>query len=396
MVTVLFFTGRIISLRVMENDARFDEIRPFPEDKAVRTLHRLSYNPLIAVASKFVFPDEPLLHLGKMLRGVKSVNDFQCNVLAPSIEALLQRTSSAFVCEGIENLRPGRTFLAISNHRDITLDAALTQLALCRHNMPLMELCIGSNLMDDNRMASELLRSVSMIRVRRGLSAREAYAASCLLSEYIRHSVAGGRSSIWIAQKEGRAKNGLDKTAHGIIKMLDMSGMKGFYENFAELVITPMSISYEYEPCDISKARETLISSTRRYIKKKGEDTRSILDGIRMWKGGIHLSICRPLGEDELKMASACERAQRYQMVRDMIDGRIVEGYKLWKTNYIAYDILNGTEKYAALYSSSEREAFVNYAERRLDSVEPELDRDELRRHFLSIYANPVVSKGRV
>ena len=259
-----------------------------------------------------------------------------------------------------------------------------------------MELCIGSNLMDDNRMASDLLRSVKMIRVIRGLPAREAYAASRLLSEYIRESVAQGRSSIWIAQKEGRAKNGLDRTAHGIVKMLDMSGMKGFYEDFYELDITPMSISYEYEPCDINKARETMIASRQRYVKKKGEDTRSILDGIKMWKGGIHLSVCRPLSADELKLASACERAQRYQMVRDMIDSRIVEGYKLWNTNYIAYDILNGSEKYAALYSSSERESFVDYAERRLDMVEPELDRDELRRYFYSLYANPVVSKEHI
>lgn len=377
-------------------DKRFDQIRPYPEEKAVKTLHRLAFNPLIALASRRLFPGEPFWHLGKMFRAVESVDDFQCHVLALAIDALLKRTSSGFACEGLENLRANRTFLAISNHRDITLDAALTQLALYRHNIPFMELCIGSNLMDDNRMASDLLRSVKMIRVLRGLPAREAYAASHLLSEYIRESVAGGRSSIWIAQKEGRAKNGLDRTAHGIIKMLDMSGVKGFYENFSELHITPMSISYEYEPCDISKARETLISSTRRYVKKKGEDTRSILDGIRMWKGGIHLTVCRPLGDDELKMASALERAQRYQALREMIDKRIIEGYKLWNTNYMAYDLLNSCEKYAALYSSSEREAFVDYAERRLDSVEPELDRDALRRQFYSLYAGPVVSKERI
>ena len=376
-------------------DKRFDQIRPYSEERAVRTLHRLAFNPLLAFASRRLFPSEPFWHLGGMFRAVESVDDFQCRVLAPAIDALLKRTSSGFVCDGIENLLADRKFLAISNHRDITLDAALTQLSLYRHNIPLMELCIGSNLMDDNKMASDLLRSVKMIRVLRGLPPREAYAASHLLSEYIRESVAGGKSSIWIAQKEGRAKNGLDRTAHGIIKMLDMSGMKGFYENFSELHITPMSISYEYEPCDISKARETLIASTRRYVKKRGEDTRSILNGIRMWKGGIHLTVCRPLGEDELKMASACERARRYQMVREMIDKRIIEGYKLWNTNYIAYDLLNACEKYAALYSPSEREAFVDYAERRLDTVEPELDRDALRRQFYSLYAGPVISKQK-
>lgn len=377
------------------DDSRFDDIRPFPEEKAVRSLHRLSYNPLLAVASKFVFPDEPFFRLGRMFRRVESVDDFQGNVVAPVLDGLLQRTSSGFVCDGIENICRGKSFLAISNHRDITLDAALTQLALHKNGLPLMEVCIGSNLMDDNRMASELLRSVKMIRVVRGLPPREAYAASRLLSEYIRESVAGGWSSIWIAQKEGRAKNGCDRTAHGIIKMLDMSGMKGFYENFDELRITPMSISYEYEPCDISKAAETLISSERRYVKKKGEDTRSILDGLKMWKGGIHLSVCRPLSEDELKMASACDRTQRYQMIREMIDSRITEGYKLWNTNYIAYDLMSGRDKYSGLYSAAEREAFVDYAERRLDVAPPGLDRDALRRQFYSLYGNPVVSKER-
>ncbi len=378
----------------IQTDSRFDSIRPYSDAEAVKALRRLSYNPLLFVASKFLFPGEPFYRLSRMFRAVTSIDDFQRNVISKVVEGVLARTSSGFSCDGLENIRPDRAFLAVSNHRDISLDAALTQWALYSRGMPMMEVCIGSNLMDDNRVASALLRSLRMVRVRRGLSAREMYDASGLLSEYIRESVASSRSSIWIAQKEGRAKNGLDRTAHGIVKMLDMSGMSGFFENFSELNITPMSISYEYEPCDIRKAREVLISSLGgRYVKKHGEDTRSILDGIRLWKGGIHLSVCRPLSEKELRLASVCEHSERYQMVRKMIDARILEGYKLWHTNYIAYDLMTGTDRYSSLYSDSEREAFVEYAERRMDTVESGLDRVELRKVFYQIYGNPVLAQ---
>lgn len=377
----------------IQTDSRFDSIRPYSDAEAVKALRRLSHHPLLFVASKFLFPGEPFYRLSRMFRSVTSIDDFQRNVVSKVVEGVLSRTSSGFSCDGLENIRPGRTFLAVSNHRDISLDAALTQWALYSRGMPMMEVCIGSNLMDDNRVASALLRSLRMVSVRRGLSAREMYDASGLLSEYIRESVASSRSPIWIAQKEGRAKNGLDRTAHGVVKMLDMSGKNGFFENFSELNITPMSISYEYEPCDIRKAREVLISSGGRYVKKRGEDTHSILDGIRLWKGGIHLTVCRPLSEKELRMASVCERGERYQMVRKMIDGRILEGYKLWHTNYIGYDLMTETDKYASLYSDSERAAFVEYAERRMDTVEPGLDRGALRKVFYQIYGNPVLAQ---
>ena len=391
MATVLCFTV----LNAM-SDNKFDSIRPYSDEEAVKALRRLSHNPFVPIASKFLFPDEPFYRLSRMFRQVTSIEDFQRNVVSRVVEGVLKRTSSGFSCDGLENLKPGKTFVAISNHRDICLDAALTQWALYSHGLPMMEVCIGSNLMDDNRTASALLRSVRMVRVVRGLPAREMYESSKLLSEYIRDAVSTSRSSIWVAQKEGRAKNGLDKTAHGLVKMLDMSGMKGFYDNFSELNITPMSISYEYEPCDILKARELLIASGGKYVKKRGEDTRSILDGIRLWKGGIHLSVCRPLSENELRMASVCERAERYQTVRTLIDERIVDAYKLWNTNYIGYDLMTGGDKYASLYSDAERMAFIEYAEKRLDSVDPNLDRDAIRKIFYQIYGNPVLAREQL
>ena len=175
--------------------------------------------------------------------------------------------------------------------------------------------------------------------------------------------------------------------------MLDMSGSADFRKNFEELNITPLSISYEYEPCDVLKARELLISRTRKYVKAPNEDLNSILTGIKQQKGNIHLNIGLPLSSDEIEAASKCDKNDRYQWIRHAVDLRVIDGYKLWKTNYIAYDLLNGASKYADKYSAEDVQSFSDYMEHQLDTVEKTLDRNDLRVLFLKIYSNPVLSK---
>jgi hypothetical protein len=232
-----------------------------------------------------------------------------------------------------------------------------------------------------------------MIKVIRGVSARELYTSSQLLSRYIRLNITENRSSIWLAQRQGRTKNGYDVTEQGLLKMLDMSGTSDFQQNFEELNIIPMSISYEYEPCDILKARELVISRKRKYVKADGEDLNSIMVGIMQKKGSIHLNIGKPLTSEEIAIAASCDKNDRYQLIRHAVDLRVIEGYKLWKNNYIAYDILNHSYKYSDKYDKSDVEVFVDYMCRQLDTVEPEINREDLRRIFLEIYANPVVTK---
>ena len=154
-----------------------------------------------------------------------------------------------------------------------------------------------------------------------------------------------------------------------------------------------MSISYEYEPCDILKARELVISRKHKYVKAEGEDFNSIMVGIMQKKGNIHLNIGTPLTSEEIAAAAQCDKNDRYQLIRHAVDIRVIEGYKLWKNNYLAYDILNHSFKYSDKYSAEEVEQFVAYMEHQLNTVEPELNRADLRKHFLEIYANPVVSK---
>ena len=175
--------------------------------------------------------------------------------------------------------------------------------------------------------------------------------------------------------------------------MFDMSGTKDFTQNFKELNIIPISISYEYEPCDILKAREILISRTQKYVKTETEDLESIIQGIMQKKGNVHIHFGKPLTDEEIEEASLCDKNDRYQSIRHAMDVRIIDGYKLWKTNYMAYDIVTEGSKYSSEYSPEELKAFKGYIEALLGKVEPELDRDELRDILLHIYSNPVLSK---
>ena len=178
--------------------------------------------------------------------------------------------------------------------------------------------------------------------------------------------------------------------------VFDMSGTGDFVQNFRELNIVPISISYEYEPCDILKAREVLISLTQKYVKTENEDLHSIMIGIKQKKGNVHLNFGTPLSDDEICAASLCDKNDRYQLIRQALDKRIIGGYRLWNTNYIAYDLVNQSFKYAGKYTPEEVEAFKAYTEHQLDQVEPTLDRAELRDIFLRIYGNPVLMKEKM
>lgn len=377
----------------MTDFSKFASISPYTDEEAVEALGKVAEHPVLTGISQYFFPEQSPDFLKKQLKSVRSIDDFQVMVMSKVVEWVLEHTAGNFSYDGINNLinSKGR-FLAMSNHRDIILDPAITQLVLYRNGIPMTEIAVGDNLIT-NQFIEYLIRSNRMIKVVRGISARELYLSSQLLSEYIRLSITTGKSSIWLAQRQGRTKNGLDVTEQGLLKMLDMSGKGSFKENFMELNIIPMSISYEYEPCDILKAREILISKTQKYVKAEGEDLNSILVGIKQQKGHIHLNIGTPLTEEEIETASLCDKNDRYQLIRHAVDVRVIEGYKLWKTHYIAYDILNESFRFSDKYTQEEQAAFVDYMEKQLDTVEPELNRAALREIFLGIYANPIVAK---
>ncbi len=373
--------------------SEFESISPYTDEEAVEALGKVAENPVISEVSQYFFPDESPDFLKKLLKSVKGIDDFQIMVMSKVVEWVLDHTAHIFSYDGISNIDRNRgKFLALSNHRDIILDPAITQLVLYRNGIPMTEIAVGDNLIS-NKFIEYLIRSNRMIKVVRGISARELYLSSQMLSKYIRLNITEQKSSIWLAQRQGRTKDGLDITEQGLLKMLDMSGTSDFRKNFEELNIIPMSISYEIEPCDVLKARELLISRTQKYVKAPGEDLNSILTGIKQQKGNIHLNIGKPLTSEEIAVASLCDKNDRYQLIRHAVDLRVIEGYRLWKTNYLAYDIVNKTTKYSDKYTVSDIDWFTDYMEHQLDTVEKELDRAALKDIFLHIYANPVVSK---
>ena len=375
-------------------NTNFDDIAPYTDEEALEAIARLANHRYTGLVSKYIFPDKPYNYLKNLLKEVKSVDEFQEIVMGQAVGWVLDNTTEGFTYEGIENVKQfgDRKFLVMSNHRDIVLDPALTQYVFLHNQIPLTQIAVGDNLLA-SKTVEYILRSNRMIKVIRGISARELYLSSQILSKYIRDAVTSGSSSVWIAQRQGRTKNGVDITEQGLLKMFDMSGTKSFKENFMELNIVPFSISYEYEPCDVRKAREILISRTEKYVKKKNEDMHSIMMGIRQKKGHIHLCIGRPLTEEEIEAASLCDKNDRYSGIRHAVDRRVIEGYRLWKTNYMAYDLLYGTERFKDQYTAEDVEKFQAYTEHRLNKVEKALDRDELRKIFYGIYANPIVSK---
>ena len=375
----------------------FVDIAPFNDEEASAALARIANHPNVPWISKFIFPDKPETLLRDILKNIHSVDQFQDVVMSQAIEWVISNTVRNFSYDGVSKIQDtNKRYLFISNHRDIILDPAFMQIILHRNQLPCTQIAVGDNLLT-HKTVELLIRSNRMIKVIRGISARELYLSSQLLSTDIRETITSGQSSVWIAQRQGRTKDGLDITEQGLLKMFDMSGTKDFVQNFMELNLVPLSISYEYEPCDVLKARELLITrSQKKYVKGEFEDLQSIMQGIRQPKGNVHINIGDPLTEEEIREASYCDKNDRYQQIRHAVDRRVISGYQLWKTNYMAFDLVNGGGKFASEYTPEELEAFKAYIEKQLGTVEPELDRDALRDILLHIYSNPVLSKEKL
>jgi hypothetical protein len=228
---------------------------------------------------------------------------------------------------------------------------------------------------------------------RPGSDIRKFYRASLHLSEYIRWCIKEKGESVWIAQRNGRTKDGIDATDQGIIKMFCMSEPKDKIKALAELNIVPVAVSYEWESCDILKALELYQSQYARYIKKPGEDINSILTGLLQPKGRVAFQLCEPVREDELAALENLTNSEYHKAVAGLIDKRIRSAYRLFPNNYIAHDMLYGNTKYRDKYTDEQYDAF-NRRLAKLDRYEETCDLEQLREIFISIYANPVNSEN--
>ncbi len=375
-------------------NTKYENIRPYSDSELKEALKRIVKDPTFDKIRLAVFPERTLEELEFKFLSISTIQQFQEEIMSEIIKRILSKTSDGLTYTGLEVLNTTDRHLFISNHRDILLDPALLHLICFFNNLPIAQMAIGDNLITSD-FIEDVARSNRMIKVLRGGSPKDIYISSTLLSEYIRNSITSQESSVWIAQRNGRTKDGNDQTEQGLLKMLDMSGGKDFAKNFNELAIIPLVISYQIETCDFLKARELYLSKSTKYIKEPGEDLKSILQGISQNKGGIHISLLEPISTAEIERCASMEKNEKYTSLAALIDNRIHKGYKLWDNNYIAYDILNDSNTYEGHYTKEAKENFIVYMESGLSCLrenEPSLDINEIRTIFLNIYAKSLVN----
>ena len=383
---------------------KFGEIRPYTDDEISAAMDRIAGSTSFPLLASYVFPDRNIDDVRSEVRSYKTIHDFQMGIMYWANRKIIKDSTASFTCGGMENVRPSalntssstqNAYLYVSNHRDIMLDAALFQNVLVDNGHDTTEITFGANLMQ-GQIVIDIGKSNKMFKVARpGGSVREFYKSSLLLSEYMRHVITEKHQSVWIAQRNGRTKDGKDRTDQGIIKMLCMSRSDDKVRAIADLNIVPVSVSYEWESCDILKTVELYERQFGPYIKKPGEDLNSILTGITQYKGNVHFEVCKPLGFDELNTFSDLTSVEFHKAVANLLDQRICSSYYLYPNNYIAHDILYANKKYSAMYSSEEKDAFMHRMNK-LQKYEEECDMDKLYEIFLGIYANPVDSKSQM
>ena len=339
---------------------------------------------------EFTFPNVEEEVWKEQLSKVNSIREFQLSCVYQSLQRILERSSEGLTTSGFEKLDPNTSYLYISNHRDIILDTSLLNVALYDHGLIMTASAIGDNLVQKDFLLklSKLNRN---FLVQRGLSPRELLQSSKLMSEYIYHLLAEENRSVWIAQREGRTKDGNDATHPGVLKMLGMaSDEKRGMDFFKKLKIVPVSISYEYDPTDALKMPQLVAHSKDEvYIKEKNEDFITLMSGIIGQKKGIHIHIGNVLdNEYDQIIAETDNNNKQIQALAQVIDDSILQSYKLWPTNFIAYDISYKTNRFAHLYDGKERQIFERRLEMRIDA-----ENETMREGFLAMYANPVVNK---
>ncbi len=368
----------------------FDAIRPF-YDTEINEGIKSSYNhPMMKALMNFCFPDVDDSVWKEQLLRTYSSRDFQCNFIYHGVKQVINKTSDGLTTSGFEKLDKNTSYLFISNHRDIILDTSLLSASLFEHGLVMTASAIGDNLVN-----KEFLLTLSKLNrnflVRRGLSPRDMLGSSKLLSEYIGQLLYRETRSVWIAQREGRTKDGNDATNPGVLKMLAMAkNDESIIEYFRKIKIVPVSISYHYDPTDALKMPQLMAEANNEiYTKQKNEDFKTMISGVIGQKKGIHIHIGDVIDQQlDYVQAEFDSSNKQIQAIAQLIDDSILQSYKLWPTNFIAYDILNKTTFFSNLYTQNEKSVFERRMEMRI-----KCSKGLMSKSFLAMYANPVVNK---
>ena len=370
--------------------SKFDKIRPYYDTEVNHALKELVNHPMMKAMMNFAYPNLDDAIWKEQLLRTYSIRDFQINFAYQAIKKILEKTSDGLTTSGFEKLEPNTAYFFISNHRDIILDTSLLNVCLFDHDLIMTASAIG-----DNLVKKDFLLKLSKLNrnflVQRGLPPRELLQSSKLLSEYMYHLVSRENRSVWIAQREGRTKDGNDATHQGVLKMIAMANdEKDVMDFFKKIKLVPVSISYEYDPTDALKMPQLMAEANDEiYIKEKNEDFITLLSGIIGQKKRIHIHVGDVLEQeiDQIK-AENDNNNKQIQALAQAIDDSILQSYKLWPTNFIAYDLLHNTTTYSSMYTEKEKQLFERRLELRINA-----DDTKQKESFLAMYANPVINK---
>lgn len=372
-------------------DFNFESLRPYYDSEAPEVMACMSQYEEYHKIMAYLWPEMNKESVIQKALHTKSPYEFQTNYMSEGIWKIIKSTSTGLTWSGLENLDRNKSYLYIANHRDILLDSAILQIILDKEEFETSEITFGSNLITQG-FITDFAKMNRMVSIKREGNAKELYDISQQLSAYIRHSIVDKNTSVWIAQRNGRTKDGNDTTQSGLLKMLNMSGRGDFEKNFNELNIVPLSISYEYEPCDALKVQETYLSSLlSKYVKAPNEDINSVITGIQQAKGKIHVAFGKPINSKLKEINAIGNENEKIKLLASHIDKQIHQNYKLNPINYIAYDIIHQTNVFDSKYTEQDKKDFILYVDKQIKGLKGE--QEILKNSFITLYANPVANK---
>lgn len=370
----------------------FDSIRCYDKEEIPAVLKRLSNDKHFINLLSTIYPLLPKEVLKQRLVSFDNVNDFQKAIIYPFLQSLESNLTKGIKLLGLDKIDKNRSYLYVSNHRDIILDSSLLCGKLIENDMETVEIAIGDNLLVFPWI-EDLVRLNKSFIVRRNPGAKQMLESSKLLSAYMAYTINEKKHSIWIAQREGRAKDSDDRTQESLLKMFNMGGTGTFIENLAALHICPLSISYEYDPCDYLKAKEFQQKRDNPdYKKSPQDDLLSMKIGVMGYKGRIVYKMAGEISDEIRKLGEEFQnRNELVAAIASLIDTRIHSNYEIYKVNKIAYDILNGNITYSQSYSLLEKLDFEKYIAMQINKIDLEnKDLDFLKIKMLEMYANPL------
>lgn len=379
----------------MKIPSEFDSIRPFQDEEVPHVVRSLLKDKVLRKAVKSGIKWLPFWAISLAAKRFKSCHDVQMKICYPYLKKLVKKFSDglSFNFDSLNNIEENRLY--ISNHRDIVLDSGLLSLILMDNNKLSVEIAIGDNLLI-RPWIKNFLRLNRCFIVKRSLSPFELLESSKTLSNYIRFTINEKKNPVWIAQREGRAKDSNDRTQVGVLKMLAMSGEGDIIERLLSLNIVPLSISYEYDPCDYLKAQEFQEKRDNpNFIKSPESDLLNMKTGIFGYKGRIHYHTAAPINKALQELDRNQPKNKIISQVAEIIDLHIFAGYNLYPNNYIAYNMLHSDElQQATNYTIADQNKFNEYLEKQLMKVTIENpDWNFLREKILEMYANPLANK---